>query len=173
MIRLSKILTIEVLILLIGISVISPANGINFKEELIEAPEVENLNNQKEIISYIKGTAFEVDKSGYIINEPINITPWKTAIFIIGIKLPSLYSYNLFFYDNPDSIVRASRFIGIAVFAVFNTPWGISAGAPVEPTTATLAGKLFGENGYILTVEIAAALLLASIIGAIVLVREK
>ena len=71
------------------------------------------------------------------------------------------------------ALLVALLFIGIAVFAVFNTPWGISAGAPVEPTTATLAGKLFGENGYILTVEIAAALLLASIIGAIVLVREK
>jgi NADH-quinone oxidoreductase subunit J len=67
----------------------------------------------------------------------------------------------------------ALLFIGTAVFAVFNTPWAISTGAPVEPTTATLAGKLFGENGYILTVEIAAVLLLAAIIGAIVLVREK
>ena len=44
---------------------------------------------------------------------------------------------------------------------------------PLEPTTATLAGKLFGETGYIMTVEIAAVLLLAAILGAIVLVREK
>lgn len=71
------------------------------------------------------------------------------------------------------ALLVALLFIGTVVFAVFNTPWGISTGAPVEPTTATLAGMLFGENGYILTVEIAAALLLAAIIGAIVLVREK
>jgi len=71
------------------------------------------------------------------------------------------------------ALLVALLFIGTTIFAVFNTPWGVSAGAPVEPTTATLAGRLFGENGYILTVEIAAVLLLAAIIGAIVLVREK
>jgi NADH-quinone oxidoreductase subunit J len=64
-------------------------------------------------------------------------------------------------------------FAGTIIWAVLNTTWGISPLAPIEPTTATLAGKLFGENGYILTVEIAAVLLLAAILGAIVLVREK
>ncbi len=54
-----------------------------------------------------------------------------------------------------------------------NTPWQVSAVPPLEPTTAALAGKLFGEGGFILAVEIAAALLLAAILGAIVLVREK
>jgi len=36
-----------------------------------------------------------------------------------------------------------------------------------------LAGLLFGEGGFILPVEIAPLLLLAAILGAIVLVREK
>ena len=45
--------------------------------------------------------------------------------------------------------------------------------SPVEPTTEALALKLFGEGGFILAVEIAAVLLLATILGAIVLVREK
>ena len=67
----------------------------------------------------------------------------------------------------------AALFMGTVIFAVLNTPWGISAVAPQEPTTATLAGKLFGENGYILAVEITAGLLLAAILGAIVLAREK
>ena len=116
--RLSKILTIEAIILLIGISVISSANDINVEEELLENPEVEELNDQIEIISYIRGTAFEVDKSGFINNEPIKITPWKTSIFIIGIKLPTLYSFNLFFYDYPNSIVRVFSFFGNVIILI-------------------------------------------------------
>lgn len=63
--------------------------------------------------------------------------------------------------------------LGVVGFAVVNTPWQVSVVPPLEPTTAALAGKLFGEGGFILAVEIAAVLLLAAIIGAIVLVREK
>ena len=69
--------------------------------------------------------------------------------------------------------VVAVLFFGVVAFAVVNTPWQVSAVPPLEPTTAALAGKLFGEGGFILAVEIAAALLLAAILGAIVLVREK
>ena len=71
------------------------------------------------------------------------------------------------------AVLAAAAFLGAMLFAVLNTPWQISAVAPVEPTTAELAGKLFGDSGYVLTVEIAAALLLAAVLGAIVLVREK
>lgn len=71
------------------------------------------------------------------------------------------------------AFLTAIAFLGAVAFAVLNTTWGISPMPPTEPTTATLAGKLFGESGYILTVEIAAVLLLAAILGAIVLVREK
>ncbi len=56
---------------------------------------------------------------------------------------------------------------------MINTPWQVSAVPPLEPTTPGLAGMLFGEGGFILAVEIAAVLLLAAILGAIVLVREK
>jgi len=69
--------------------------------------------------------------------------------------------------------LAAVVFLGTVCFAVFKTPWRVSAVAPLEPTTAELAGRLFGENGYILSVEIAAVLLLAAVLGAIVLVREK
>ena len=100
MIKLSRILTIKVIILLIGISVISSANDINIEEELIENPEVEKLNNQIELISYIRGIAFEVNKTGFIFNKPIKITPWKSAIFITGIKLSSLYPYKMFFCND-------------------------------------------------------------------------
>ena len=64
-------------------------------------------------------------------------------------------------------------FLGTVAWAVLNTTWRISSEDPLEATTAVLAGKLFGETGYIITVEIAAVLLLAAILGAIVLVREK
>lgn len=67
----------------------------------------------------------------------------------------------------------AILFLMVVAFALINTPWQVSMLPPLEPTTAALAGKLLGEGGFILPVEIAAVLLLAAILGAIVLVREK
>ncbi len=67
----------------------------------------------------------------------------------------------------------AILFLGVVSFALINTPWQVSTLPPLEPTTAALAVKLFGEGGFILAVEIAAVLLLVAILGAIVLVREK
>jgi NADH-quinone oxidoreductase subunit J len=61
----------------------------------------------------------------------------------------------------------------ILVYAVNNTSWTIASEAPLAPTTIPLAARLFGENGFILPVEIGAVLLLAAIIGAIVITREK
>jgi len=67
----------------------------------------------------------------------------------------------------------AILFLGAVGFATLNTLWQVSGVSPVMPTTEALALKLFGEGGFILPVEIAAVLLLAAILGAIVLVREK
>jgi len=72
----------------------------------------------------------------------------------------------------PAFFVAVLFFAGIA-FAMLNTPWQISSAPPLEPTTPAIAGLLFGEGGFILPVEIAPVLLLAAILGAIVLVREK
>lgn len=71
------------------------------------------------------------------------------------------------------AFVVAVIFLGIMIFTLVNTPWQVSTAPPLAPTTSALAGKLLGEGGFILAVEIAAALLLAAILGAIVLVREK
>ncbi len=71
------------------------------------------------------------------------------------------------------AFVVAILFLGAMSFAMLKTPWQVVGIPPLEPTTAALAGKLFGEGGFILAVEIAAVLLLAAILGAIVLVREK
>ncbi len=71
------------------------------------------------------------------------------------------------------ALIVAIIFLGVVGFAVINTPWQVATLPPLEPTTAALAGKLLGEGGYILPVEIAACLLLVAILGAIVLVREE
>ena len=71
------------------------------------------------------------------------------------------------------ALVVAILFLGIVGFATISTLWQVSAVPPVEPTTAAIAINLFGEGGFILAVEIAAVLLLAAVLGAIVLAREK
>jgi len=72
------------------------------------------------------------------------------------------------------AFIVATLFLGAVAFAMVNTPWQVSKELPLDKDiTAALAGKLFGEGGFILPVEIAAVLLLAAILGAIVLVREK
>ena len=71
------------------------------------------------------------------------------------------------------AFIVAVLFLGGVTFALLNTPWAVSSVPPLEPTTPAIAGLLFGEGGFILPVEIAPLLLLAAILGAIVLVREK
>ena len=71
------------------------------------------------------------------------------------------------------AFIVAILFLVVMGFTLINTPWQVSTVPPLETTTAALGGKLLGEGGFILAVEIAASLLLAAILGAIVLVREK
>lgn len=71
------------------------------------------------------------------------------------------------------ALIVAILTLGVISYAVVATPWQISPVPPLEPTTPALAGRLFGEGGFILPVEIVAVLVLAAILGAIILVREK
>lgn len=71
------------------------------------------------------------------------------------------------------AFIVAALVLGGLIYSMVNTNWQTSAAAPVEPTTPAIAGLLFGEGGFILPLEIAPILLVAAIIGAIVLVREK
>ena len=71
------------------------------------------------------------------------------------------------------ALIIAILFAGAMTYAMLNTQWQISSLAPQAPTTTALAGKLFGAGGFLLPLEIAPVLLLAALIGAIVLVREK
>ena len=70
------------------------------------------------------------------------------------------------------ALAIAIIFAVVMSLVLTDTPWSLSSEAPLEPTTAPLANNLFSE-GFALPVEIAAAVLLAAILGAIVLVREK
>ena len=71
------------------------------------------------------------------------------------------------------AFVVAAVFLAVLIYAMLNTSWQIAGESPLTPTTAPLALKLFSESGFILPVEIAAMLLLAAILGAIVIAREK
>lgn len=69
--------------------------------------------------------------------------------------------------------VVASLFMIILIFSLINTPWIISKAAPEKDSTTAIASSLFTPEGFILPFEIASILLLAAILGAIVMAREK
>jgi NADH:ubiquinone oxidoreductase subunit 6 (subunit J) len=56
---------------------------------------------------------------------------------------------------------------------MLNTTWSESSSAPTAPTPATLGNLLFDQGGLVLAVEIAGLLILAALIGAISVAREK
>jgi len=71
------------------------------------------------------------------------------------------------------ALVVGLLFVITMIAVVVTTNWNAIAEIP-EPTISSLAQALFSkEKGFVLAFEIAAALLLAAIIGAIALVREK
>ncbi|MBN1368935.1 MAG: NADH-quinone oxidoreductase subunit J [Dehalococcoidaceae bacterium] len=59
------------------------------------------------------------------------------------------------------------------IFAVFKTSWPLSGDLPAEPTSSALAHLLLGAEGFELVIQMGALLLLATIIGAIVLLKEN
>ena len=71
------------------------------------------------------------------------------------------------------ALVVSVIFFGLVAFAVLKTNWQIATTAPLTTTTPGLAERLFGPSGFVLPLEIAAVLILAVIIGAIVIAREK
>ncbi len=71
------------------------------------------------------------------------------------------------------AFVLAAAFLGLVAWAVLNTSWQIATVPPQTPTTSGLAERLFAENGFILPLEVAGVILMAVVIGAIVLAREK
>ena len=71
------------------------------------------------------------------------------------------------------AVISGMAFLGLAIWVLMNTDWPISNGTPTVPTTATLGSLLFNQDGLVIAVEIAALLILAALIGAISVAREK
>jgi len=71
------------------------------------------------------------------------------------------------------ALVVSLLLLGTLVFTVVGTKWETSGEPPLQPTTAAIGSSLFGGGGFILPVEITAVLLLAAVLGAIVMIREK
>lgn len=68
----------------------------------------------------------------------------------------------------------ASGFVSVSlIIAALNTDWPVSQSPPIEPTTPLLANLLFTPEKFMLPLEMAGVLLLITIIGAIILVRDK
>jgi NADH-quinone oxidoreductase subunit J len=97
-----------------------------------------------------------------------------SVVIILAIMLTKEFSSG-----NPSNRLRlpafiiAAAFFGLVTFAVVKTNWQISTAEPQTPTTLNLGLQLFSQNGFVLPLEIAAVLILAVIIGAIVIAREK
>jgi NADH-quinone oxidoreductase subunit J len=70
------------------------------------------------------------------------------------------------------ALVVSLLLLGTMVFTVLSTKWETSSEMPQQQTTTAIGMNLFG-GGFILPVEITAVLLLAAVLGAIVLIREK
>ena len=77
-------------------------------------------------------------------------------------------------FQVPAMLIGIALLAGI-VYAVANTNWPISAvsnSLPIDTnTTATIADRLFNENGFVLPLLVIPVLLLATVISAIVLVK--
>ena len=71
------------------------------------------------------------------------------------------------------AIIASLLLLGTLAFTAVTTKWQLNNTPPLEATTAAIGMKLFGEGGFLLPVEISAILLLAAVLGAIVLIREK
>lgn len=71
------------------------------------------------------------------------------------------------------AFLAAFAFLLVLGWGIVGTKWLTSDEIPKQPTVAGIGAGLFGGEGYLLVVEIAGVLLVAAIIGAIALMREK
>ncbi len=72
----------------------------------------------------------------------------------------------------PAAIV-AVLLLGVVIFGIVNTVFVFPDTAPLQETVKPLGKALFGDSGYLLTMEMAVIMLLSAILGAIAVIREK
>jgi len=75
-------------------------------------------------------------------------------------------------FQIPAFIIAALLFAGVC-YAVLNTEWLISTQSPAQTTTSSIAIRLFGKDGFVLPLQIIPILLLATVLSAIVLVKDR
>jgi len=63
--------------------------------------------------------------------------------------------------------------LGAIIYAIVNTDWQISAAVTDVSTTTAIADRIFGENGFLLPLQLVPVLLMAAVIIAVVLIRVK
>jgi NADH-quinone oxidoreductase subunit J len=71
------------------------------------------------------------------------------------------------------ALLVAGAILVLLVYSTVNTSFPVSSQPPLTPTTAALGRTLLDRNGFVLPLEIAGLLLLAAILGAIVMAKEK
>ncbi len=77
-------------------------------------------------------------------------------------------------FSLPALIVSATMLIALIWVTVGLTDWAVSAQEPLQQTTEALADRLFNsQTGFVLAFEVASAVLLAAMIGAIVIIAER
>jgi len=97
-----------------------------------------------------------------------------SVVIILAIMLTRQFAHG----SQPNRLRLPALFVSVVLFALLafaflETNWPISADQPAALTTPALAEKLFASNGFILPLEISAVLILAVVIGAIVIARDK
>ena len=71
------------------------------------------------------------------------------------------------------ALAGAVLFIGLAVWSFLGTDWPLSNASALEDATGELGRLLFSPDGVVLAVEAAALVILATIVGAISIARDK
>lgn len=73
----------------------------------------------------------------------------------------------------PAAMLVAFLFMATMIAVIVGSDWYVASEPSSGATTTQIAQSIFNKDGFILAFEIAAALLLAAVIGAVVLTRDK
>ena len=71
------------------------------------------------------------------------------------------------------ALFATTAFIAVSVWAMLNTDWPVTTTPPLDTTTSALGSMLFDQAGMVLILEVAALMIVATIVGAVSIVKEK